>query len=85
MQQEDRTMAKKLVDLEGIGATYAAKLEEAGLKSQEALLEAGATPKGRKDLEAKTGISGKLLLKWINRADWLGSRVSVKSTLTCLR
>jgi predicted flap endonuclease-1-like 5' DNA nuclease len=69
MQQEDRTMAKKLVDIEGIGATYAAKLEEAGLKSQEALLEAGATPKGRKDLEAKTGISGKLLLKWINRAD----------------
>jgi predicted flap endonuclease-1-like 5' DNA nuclease len=53
----------------GVGATYAAKLKEAGLTSQEAVLEAGAKSKGRKDLEAKTGISGKLLLKWITRAD----------------
>jgi predicted flap endonuclease-1-like 5' DNA nuclease len=62
-------MAKKLVEIEGVGAAYAAKLEEAGVGSQEALLEAGSTSKGRKDLEEKTGISGKLLLKWINRAD----------------
>ena len=62
-------MAKKLVDIEGIGATYAAKLTEAGVKSQEALLKASDTPKARKDLEKMTGISGKLLLKWINRAD----------------
>lgn len=62
-------MPKKLVDIEGIGATYAAKLTEAGVKSQEALLKAGDTPKSRKDLEKMTGISGKLLLKWINRAD----------------
>ena len=62
-------MAKKLVDIEGVGSTYAKKLEEAGVKSQEDLLQAGATPKGRKDLEAKTGISGKLILGWINRAD----------------
>ena len=62
-------MPKKLVDIEGIGATYAAKLTEAGVKSQEALLKAGDTPRTRKDLEKMTGISGKLLLKWINRAD----------------
>jgi predicted flap endonuclease-1-like 5' DNA nuclease len=62
-------MPKKLVDIEGIGATYAAKLTEAGVKSQEALLKAGDTPRARKDLEKMTGISGKLLLKWINRAD----------------
>ena len=62
-------MPKKLVDIEGIGATYAAKLTEAGVKSQEALLKAGDTPKARKNLEKMTGISGKLLLKWINRAD----------------
>jgi predicted flap endonuclease-1-like 5' DNA nuclease len=62
-------MAKKLTEIEGIGATYAAKLTEAGIKSQEELLAAGSTPKGRSDLEKTTGISGKLLLKWINRAD----------------
>ncbi|MCB2102678.1 MAG: DUF4332 domain-containing protein [Rhodobacterales bacterium] len=59
----------KLVDIEGIGATYAAKLTDAGVTSIENLLEQGATPKGRKDLEAATGISGKLILRWINMAD----------------
>jgi predicted flap endonuclease-1-like 5' DNA nuclease len=62
-------MAKKLTEIEGIGPTYAAKLAEAGVKSQEELLAAGSTPKGRSDLEKTTGISGKLVLKWINRAD----------------
>jgi len=62
-------MAKKLTEIEGIGATYAAKLEAAGVKSQEDLLTGGATPKGRQDLEQQTGIGGKLILKWVNRAD----------------
>lgn len=59
----------KLQTIEGIGATYAEKLEQAGIGSLEALLEQGKTAKGRADLEAKTGISGKLILKWVNRAD----------------
>ena len=42
-------MTKKLVEIQGIGATHAGKLEAIGVPSQEALLEAGATPKGRKD------------------------------------
>ena len=62
-------MAKKLVEIEGVGAAYAAKLTESGVKSQEDLLVAGSTPKAREELAAKTGISGKLLLEWINRAD----------------
>jgi predicted flap endonuclease-1-like 5' DNA nuclease len=62
-------MVKKLDEIEGVGAAYAGKLEAIGVPSQEALLEAGATPKGRKELADKTGISGKLILKWINRAD----------------
>ena len=62
-------MSKKLVDIEGVGASYAAKFEEIGIKKQDQLLAAGASPAGRKDLEAKTGISGKLILKWLNRAD----------------
>jgi len=35
----------------------------------EALLQAGASPKGRADLAEKSGISGKLILEWVNRAD----------------
>ncbi len=56
-------------DVEGIGPKFGAKLEEAGVKSVESLLEAGATPKGRKDLAAKTGIDDAKILEWVNRAD----------------
>ncbi|MCH9687831.1 MAG: DUF4332 domain-containing protein [Deltaproteobacteria bacterium] len=59
----------KLEEIEGIGAVYAGKLREASITTQEALLAAGGDPKGRKGLEESTGISGKLLLGWINRAD----------------
>ena len=59
----------KLENIEGIGATYTAKLKEAKVSNQAQLLDKGATPKGRRELAKATGISGKLLLKWINRAD----------------
>jgi predicted flap endonuclease-1-like 5' DNA nuclease len=58
-----------LIDIEGIGAVYADKLGAQGVTTTGDLLTAGATPKGRKDLEAATGISGALLLKWVNKAD----------------
>ncbi len=38
----------KIIDIEGIGAAYAEKLQEAGIKTVEALLTAGADPAGRK-------------------------------------
>jgi predicted flap endonuclease-1-like 5' DNA nuclease len=59
----------KLTEVEGIGATYAEKLAGAGLKTQEQLLDACASPAGRKKLAKDTGISDKLILKWTNRAD----------------
>jgi predicted flap endonuclease-1-like 5' DNA nuclease len=55
--------------IEGIGPVYANKLREAGIRSINALLEAGATPKGRKELAEKSGISYDLILDWVNRAD----------------
>lgn len=58
-----------IVDIEGIGGAYEAKLKAVGVATVEKLLEAGATPKGRKDLAEKAGISGDLILKWVNRAD----------------
>lgn len=59
----------KLIAIEGIGPVYAEKLRAAGLATVEALLEHGATPKGRESLAEKTGISGHLILEWVNRAD----------------
>ena len=56
-------------EIEGIGAVYSEKLEAAGIKTVEGLLEAAATPKGRKELESKTGIGHQHLLRWVNQAD----------------
>lgn len=60
---------KRLNEIEGIGDVYRQKLEAAGIASTDKLLEAGSTPKGRKELAEKAGVSDKLLLKWINNAD----------------
>lgn len=59
----------KLAEIEGIGSQYASKLAEVGIKNSDALLEAGATKKGRKELAEKTGIPEKLILEWVNLAD----------------
>lgn len=64
----------KLETIEGIGPVYAEKLRMAGIRSVNALLNAGATPKGRKDLAGKSGISYDLILAWINRADLMRVR-----------
>ncbi|MCA9998190.1 MAG: DUF4332 domain-containing protein [Anaerolineales bacterium] len=58
-----------LTAIEGIGDVYMGKLKEAGIDSTESLLEKCATPAGRKTLADSSGISGKLILKWANRAD----------------
>ena len=59
----------KIEDVEGIGATYAAKLQAAGVQTTDDLLAAGAKPSGRDKLAASTGISGKLILEWVNHTD----------------
>jgi predicted flap endonuclease-1-like 5' DNA nuclease len=56
-------------EIEGIGTAYSEKLEAAGIKTVEGLLQAAATPKDRKELESKTGIGHHHLLKWVNQAD----------------
>ena len=62
-------MSYKVEQIEGIGPSYAAKLEEAGISTTEQLLEACAKPAGRKALVEKLDISGKLILRWTNHAD----------------
>ena len=59
----------KLTEVEGIGASYAEKLQGAGCGTQEQLLTDCGSPQGRKALAEKSGISEKLILKWTNRAD----------------
>jgi predicted flap endonuclease-1-like 5' DNA nuclease len=59
----------RIQEIEGIGPVYAGKLAELGVETVEALLERGASPQGRKALIEGTGISPKLILKWVNRAD----------------
>ncbi len=62
-------MTYKIIDIEGVGDAYAVKLNEAGIKTVDDLLERCITPKGRKELAEATDISSKLILKWANHAD----------------
>ena len=59
----------KLTEIEGIGESYAQKLQEAGVGTLDQLLEKGAAPTGRKEIAKKTGVSEKLTLHWVNMAD----------------
>ena len=59
----------KIDEIEGIGASYAAKLSTAGVNTTDELLEWGANPAGRKALADSTGIDGDLILEWVNHAD----------------
>lgn len=59
----------KLSTIEGVGPAYETKLKEAGVGSIEALLDAGASKKGRKSIAEKTGIQEKTILTWVNHAD----------------
>lgn len=59
----------QIADIEGIGEAYAKTLAEKGVTTTEALLEKCATPADRQKLAAETNLSGKLILKWANRAD----------------
>jgi predicted flap endonuclease-1-like 5' DNA nuclease len=58
-----------LLEIEGVGEKYAKKLEAVGVKTTEGLLEKGATPKGRKEIAEKSGVSEKLILEWVNHVD----------------
>lgn len=59
----------KIEDVEGIGPVDGGKLAKAGVTTTDDLLEQGAKPSGRESLQAATGISGKLILEWVNHVD----------------
>jgi ribosomal protein L31 len=69
--QPAKAAKRGLIDIEGIGEVYARKLKDAGVPTPEVLLQKGATPKGRQEIAEKSGISGKLVLEWVNHVDLL--------------
>jgi predicted flap endonuclease-1-like 5' DNA nuclease len=60
---------KGLKYIEGIGDTYREKLRGSGIRNVDDLLDRGCSRRGREELAIATGISDKLLLRWINQAD----------------
>ncbi len=60
--------------IEGIGHKQATSLRKNRIRTVEALLKKGATRKGRREIATATGISDKLILEWVNRADLMRVR-----------
>ncbi len=58
-----------IVDIEGIGAKWADKLAEAGIRTTEKLLEVAGPKAGRVALASQVGASEATVLEWVNRAD----------------
>lgn len=59
----------KIHDVEGVGPVRREKFLAAGIKDTDGLLKSTKTPKQRKNLAEKTGISVKWILKFANMAD----------------
>lgn len=62
-------MAKTIESIEGIGPKLGEALRNAGIKTVDDLLEAGASKQARSQLAEKTGISEVRVLKCVNMAD----------------
>jgi predicted flap endonuclease-1-like 5' DNA nuclease len=67
-------MAYPIIEIQGIGEAYAAKLRAAGLRTTEAFLDSCASPKGRQATAKAVGIADGLILKWANHADLMRIR-----------
>ncbi|MBU2677452.1 MAG: DUF4332 domain-containing protein [Gammaproteobacteria bacterium] len=62
-------MAKSIESIEGIGPKFGEALRNAGVRTVESLLKAGADKRSRIALAEKTGISEGRILKCVNMAD----------------
>lgn len=55
--------------IEGLGYKQATRLRKARVRTTEALLRTASTRTGRRHLAEATGLSDRLILEWVNRAD----------------
>lgn len=62
-------MPYKVIDIEGIGPNYAARLEAMEIHTVSDLLEKGGTKKGRSFIAEATGLPESLIITWVNHAD----------------
>lgn len=62
-------MPYKIIDIEGIGETYGARLNKEGIMTTTDLLKAGGTKQGREKIAAATHLPESLILTWVNHAD----------------
>jgi predicted flap endonuclease-1-like 5' DNA nuclease len=62
-------MAYNIIDIEGIGPSYAEKLNGADIKTTADLLASAGTKAGRKALAESTGIDESKILTWVNHSD----------------
>lgn len=67
--EKSKAAKGQLTAIQGIGEATEKKLHNAGVASVEDLLEKGATPKGREELAAKSGLGAAQILKFVNYAD----------------
>jgi len=68
-KMEPEEIGIPIIEIEGIGPTYAEKLNSIGIYTTNDLLEAGGTRIGRQEISEKTDISETLILEWVNLAD----------------
>lgn len=62
-------MLYKIIDIEGIGETYAARLNAQQIFTTADLLEKCGTKKGRETVAEAASIPESLVLTWVNHAD----------------
>ena len=61
--------AYPITEISDIDTEVASAFKSVGIRTTSSLLEAAKSPKGRKELSAKLGVSEKNILSWANMAD----------------
>ncbi|MBQ8105558.1 MULTISPECIES: DUF4332 domain-containing protein [unclassified Afipia] len=77
--------AYPLSKIDGLSTHAQAKLKAQGIRTTAALLDSASTPKGRKALAAKTGLSEQQLLAWANMVDCMRIKGMGKAKAELLR